>query len=93
MAGFRYHLSVYGALCSTEQFTINGIIADHDDFGEKYDRDPDGAEDYCCGDMQFTAVASHPDVLAKYQITEEEYQAIAEELVERLSFGSCGWCV
>ena len=29
----------YDCLCELEEFTINGISADYDDFGEKYDTD------------------------------------------------------
>lgn len=81
------------ALCYTPKFVINGIIADEDDFGEKYDRDPDNAEDYGCGDMQFTRIPPTNEVLEKYSITEAEYAIIAGQLEEGLSFGSCGWCV
>lgn len=79
--------------CYTPTFEINGIRADSDDFGEKYDRAPEDAEDYACGDMQFTRVPATPEVLAKYGITGPEYELIAGQLEAGLSFGSCGWCV
>jgi len=85
-------LSFYDALCSTEHFEINGIDADYEDFGEKYDRDPEGAQDYCCGNMEFTRVAPNPKILEKYKITEAEYSSICDELTEGLSFGECCWC-
>ena len=81
------------ALCWTPTFRINGVDANSRDFGEQYDRDPESAEDYACGDMQFTRVPSNPEVLAKYGITVPEYELIAGQLEAGLSFGSCGWCV
>lgn len=81
------------SLCYTPTFTINGIRADSNDFGEQYDRAEEDAEDYACGDMQFTRVAAKPEVLAKYDITVPEYELIAGQLEAGLSFGSCGLCV
>ena len=81
------------ALCYTPVFKINGIDADRDDFGEQYDRSPETAEDYACGDMQFTRVPPKPEILEKYGITEAEYALVADQLENGLSFGSCGWCV
>ena len=81
------------ALCYTPTFKINDIEADSEDFGEKYDRSPETAEDYACGDMQFTRVPPKPEILEKYGITEAEYALVADQLENGLSFGSCGWCV
>jgi hypothetical protein len=86
-------LEIYGALCETSKFVINGIEADAYDFGDKDDEDPDNAEDYGCGDMQFTSTPPTKEVLEKYSITEDEYRTVCEELNEGLSFGCCGWCV
>lgn len=86
-------LEIFGALCSTSEFEINGVAADSDDFGEQYDHDQENAEDYACGDMRFERKASTTEVLDKYKITESEYQEIAEKLEDGLSFGCCGWCV
>ena len=88
----KLELKSYGALCSTEIFKINNIEAEADDFGEKYDRDQDNAEDYCCGDMKFTRIEPKQEVLDKYKITTEEYAEICEKLEDILSFGCCGWC-
>ena len=85
-------LKIYGCLCSTKVFEINGVDADYDDFGEKYDRGFD-AEDYACADMRFTGKDSTSEILAKYSITQSEYDEVVSELSEKLSFGSCGWCV
>tara|TARA_R110000796_G_C14195151_1_gene391051 strand:- start:52 stop:324 length:273 start_codon:yes stop_codon:yes gene_type:complete len=80
-------------LCYTPTFIVNGIDADEDDFGEKYDRNPDEAEPYGCGNMTFTRIEATTKVLEKYNITQDEYSKIAEKLEDGLSFGSCGWCV
>jgi len=79
--------------CSTSKFMINGVGADQDDFGEKHDRDSENAEDYGCGDMEFTRNPSTNEILDKYRINEEQYQEVCEKLEEGLSLGSCGWCV
>jgi hypothetical protein len=81
------------AFCYTPTFAINGIRADKYDFGEKYDRSPETAGDYGCGDMRFTRITATPEVLEKYGITAPEYELIAGQLEVGLSFGSCGWCV
>jgi len=81
------------ALCETSIFTINGINADYNDFGEKYDRDSGNAEDYGCGNMQFTGNPPTIEILKKYKITEDEYQEVVSKLEEGLSFGYCEWCV
>ena len=88
----NFELKFCGALCVTSEFIINGVCAKYSDFGEKYDRDPENADDYCCGDMQFTRIAATKKVLDKYAITEEEYSKICDKLESRLSFGACGWC-
>lgn len=88
-----YTMQVYSALCALSLFDINGIAADTYDFGEQGDADPWNSEDYCCGDMRFTRHESpREDVLTKYGITFEEYNAICYELENALSFGSCGLC-
>jgi len=90
----KLELDFYGALCSTNTFTINGISAEPSDFGEQHDRDPSAAaEDYACGDMQFTRIDAITEVLEKYGITGPEYELVAGQLEVGLSFGSCGWCV
>jgi len=86
-------LKIYGSLCATSVFTINGIKAHYEDFGEQYDRDSENAEDYACGDMQFTGNPSTTEILLKYKITEEEYQEVVSKLEDGLSFGCCGLCV
>ena len=80
------------SLCYTRTFTINGIDANKYDFGEQYDRSPEDAEDYDCGDMQFTRIPAKPEVLEKYGITGPEYELISGQLEVGLSFGECGLC-
>jgi len=87
------HVLFGSALCYTKEFTINGVAASDKDFGEKYDRSPDDAELYGCGDMRFTRKPSLAEILLKYAITEGEYSTVCDKLEEGLSFGSCGWCV
>lgn len=86
-------MEVYSCLCSLSKFTINGINADYDDFGEKYDHDEDEADEYGCGDMRFDARPPTKEILNTYGITEEEYYEICNDLDEKLSFGYCGWCI
>jgi len=81
------------ALCATNKFTINDITASSGDFGDKYDYSPEEADDYGCGNMQFTRKEPSSAILTKYNVTKEEYNEIAEKLEEGLSFGNCGWCI
>ena len=89
----RLELSFGSALCYCPVFKVNGIDATEDDFGDKYDRSPEDAEEYGCGDMQFTRVESTKRVLDRYSINESEYDEICDKLEEGLSFGPCGLCV
>lgn len=89
----KLELEIFKALCATSKFCINGIVADASDFGEQGDRSSHTAEDYACGDMQFTRIPPTEEVLNKYQITSAEYALVAQQLEDTLSFGSCGWCV
>ena len=87
-----HEIQIYGSLCETATFKINGVDADKHDFGSQGDNGSEYAEDYCCGDMQFEPEAPKAEVLEKYKIDELEYWTIANKLHEGLSFGSCGWC-
>lgn len=89
----KLELEVFNALCETRIFKINGVRASYEDFGDKYDRQGCGAELYSCGDMRFTRVSPRQEILDKYHITESEYYEVCSELEDKLSFGSCGWCV
>ena len=88
-----YHIKVAECLCWCEEFTVKGIKADQDDFGELDDREPQSATKYRgCGDMHFTPKPCTTKVLDKYGITCEEYNDVADALEECLSFGRCGYC-
>jgi len=88
----KLKLKIGTAFCYAEEFEINGIIADTYDFGEKYDHDSENADDYCCENMKFDPILPTQEILDKYKITVNEYNKIASQLEEGLSFGSCGWC-
>lgn len=92
MDKMEYIAEVYSCLCSLEKFTVNGIEAQEDEFIEKGDEGAGYAEDYCCGNMQARPTFPEQKVLDKYKITLDEFKAIAEDVAEKLSFGSCGWC-
>lgn len=86
-------LKVAGTLCECDEFKINGIDADYDDFGDKYDDNRENAQEYGCGDMHFHPKRPTQEILDKYKITVDEYNQIVDELEEKLSFGRCGLCV
>lgn len=88
----KYEIKIYSALCTTKVFTVNEILADSLDFGEQRDISPETAAPYSCGNMKFTKKLPTKEILEKYNISEEEYNKIAEELETKLSFGMCGWC-
>ena len=82
------------ALCYLKNGShVNDVPIEYEDFVNKYDRNPDAAEPYGCGDMVAEVIPSTPEVLEKYGINEDEYQTIAFEISEALSFGRCGWCI
>ena len=89
----KYRAEVFSCLCSMEYFEINGIEAGEEDFVHKYDHSPDTAEEYGCGNMQAYVKPATYEVLSQYGITLDEYNTIAADIAEKLSFGSCGWCV
>ena len=84
----------YGCLCELEKFYINGIRAEWEDFGDKYDTNRFDADPYGCGDMRFIPFDNpSEEVLAKYNITVMEWENICDKLEDALSFGHCGWCI
>ncbi len=79
-----------GSLCVAEVFRINGQEANVEDFGHaefKHARNR-----YGCADMRFVPDKPREKVLAKYGISEDEYQEIADKLRRELSFGRCSLC-
>ena len=79
--------------CCLEVFAINGKSADKDDFGDTFDHHCESADEYECGDMHFDRKPPTKEVLDKYNITEEEYYNICNELECKLCVGSCVWCI
>lgn len=77
--------------CATDTFSINGILADENDFGEKSDTGYDDMGTYC-SNMQFEGKEPSLEILAKYSISESEYHQIVSKLEEGLSFGCCNAC-
>jgi len=88
----EYKAEVSSLFCSLDTFIINGVKADESDFVYQGDAFPEIADDYACGDMQADVIEPTGDVLKKYSITADEYQTIAEDVAEKLSFGCCGLC-
>lgn len=86
----------YDALpCALKTFTINGIDATINDFGEGYDHSPEIAEPYCCGCHRFDRIKSSEEIkkaMEKYNLTESEFNEICDRLETILYVGSCGWC-
>ena len=88
-----YDIKVSRWSCWCPIFTIKGIKADEDDFGEKDDIDTSMDKPFHgCGNMTFTPKPPTQKVLDKYGITVDEYNEIASVLEEGLSFGYCGLC-
>ena len=77
--------------CELEIFTINGKDSERKDFGDTYDHNE--KRHYGCSDMWFESQSPTKEVLAKYNITEEEYNKICDELEGKLCVGSCEWFV
>ena len=88
----KLEIEVYEALCALSTFKINDIKADKDDFVDRYDHAPEDAEPYGCGNMKADVIPMTDKVLTKYNISPNEYNEIAEQVAEKLSFGACGWC-
>lgn len=89
-----YLIEPMGALCQLSSDShINRKPIDIEDFVNKYDHDPEHAQEYGCGNMQ--ADEREPDITVcrKYGITEDEFIVIAYEISMAVSFGACGLCV
>lgn len=87
----------YGALpCAAEVFTINGQSADTMYFGSNTDTRSWEADPYACACNEFIPSEDKQDIakaMKLYNITEEDYHYIQEELRTALYVGGCGWCV
>lgn len=76
--------------CTTKIFTINGIDADPDDFGEVTKH----VGHFCCEYREFSGFEEPPtDVLEKYHITKEEFFEVCDELRDMLTITDCGRCL
>ena len=74
-------------------FTINGIEADVDDFGESKDWAPEYAPEYGCGNRAFRAFEhTSKEILDKYHINEREWGQICDMLEAKLDIGRCADC-
>ena len=90
----KLEIKPFNALpCELEVFTINGINANIEDFGENYDAHPEIADPYCCGCHKFVGYKTpDEDTLLKYHIDKASFHEIVNKLEEVLYVGSCGWC-
>ena len=82
--------------CVLKIFTINGKEADSNDFGSTVNHKEDYDDEitvYGCCNMYFEPNSPAREVLHKYNITEEEYYKICNELKDKLYVGHCEWCV
>ena len=79
--------------CELETFTINGKKANSIDFGNTIAYEEGEEDTYGCSNMHFEPEPPTKEVLAKYNITEEEYNKICDELEDKLCVGHCEWCV
>lgn len=84
------NLTIAQTYCCAEVFTINGIEADITDFGDKQNDNPSRKRG--CKNMVFQRKPSTPAILQKYNIIEMDYQFVAIELENKLSFRRCNWC-
>ena len=85
----------YECSCGLKIFKINDINANADDFGYSEDLNPELAPEYGCGNRQFILyedVSRQLQTQYKYNITDDEYEYICNELADILSIGTCAFC-
>jgi predicted metal-binding transcription factor (methanogenesis marker protein 9) len=78
--------------CDVRSLKINDVEASYHDFIELQDHDKTNAPQYGCGDMKATPIQSTPEVLKRYNITQEEYDEITKKLCAKLKIGYCSKC-
>jgi hypothetical protein len=93
----KLKFKVAGTMCVMNEFQINDVGAYPNDFGEGRDHGDGDTEEKCdcsvgCSNQRFTRKESTPKILAKYSITQKEYNEICKKLEEGLSFGECDAC-
>lgn len=74
--------------CSLEQFIINDITADYEDFGE-IDKESNGHE---CRVFGFNPKDPSDEILKKYKITLDEYEQVCNKL-DVIFIGYCQLCI
>lgn len=79
--------------CRTREFTINGIKADQDDFGEMHLEAGEDEWEYGCQNSCFWSNPPSEEVLQKYHITAAEYIDVCNILHRELVSGNCGCCI
>lgn len=88
-----FEIKVLQYYCNTSRFNINGMEANHEDFGYLSDEEPEERFDsYSCGRRVFTPTPVSDAILFAYCITKKEAELIQNELVKLLSFGNCHYC-
>ena len=85
----RLNLKTHRAYCYPLEFFINGIHAFMLDFGKV--EDTFKLDEDSCGNAQFKAKPCNSHALDKYEITEDEYVEIIEQL-KVLGVGACRSC-
>lgn len=79
--------------CGLKKFTINGIKASENDFGEGFDECPDAAAKFGCGYRRFKRNGRpNRGILEKYHITLSDYKLICDRLESVLTVGRCNYC-
>lgn len=74
-------------------FAINGCKASVWDFGSSRDMAKELAEECGCGDRTFVPCARvEPEILGKYNLTEEQFRKVQDLLADKLHIGFCRRC-
>lgn len=86
------HVEKSGSYCVPKSISYKGKELFLYDFGSMEDADHENRPEYGCGDRVFVRIPATPDVLAEYDITAEEYEAICDYLEKELHWGRCSYC-
>jgi len=83
-----------GLPCATRKFSINGIDASKDDFGESIDTSAENAPEYGCGHREFIPNDENMEsAMKKYNITASEFYEVQQKLQAELLVGRCALCL
>ena len=88
----KIKINLYNQFCDITRLVVNGIEASYHDFIDMYDHDQSNAPLHGCGDMRADRKEPTPGVLARYNITEDEYEEIVKELQKTVNFEYCMKC-